>query len=166
MGTTKRPTPKRDAASAKMTLDDMNSLLIYSEREMLAGRYGSLEAARERLDMLEATNQWHRHDGQLPPFIWWATQADVPEDLCQDEDLYIDLTANRDEPWPENAIDTLESLEVVRWRWMADHGFMTDADRREIARLAAQPPRSDRRWQRLAESIGAAQLRIEDSHVD
>jgi hypothetical protein len=154
MATKRKLSPKRGAASARMTLDDLNSLLIYREREHLADKYGSLEAARERLDMLERTNQWHRRAGQLPPFVWWATEPGVPEDLCQDEDLYIDLTADRKQPWPENAIDALESLEVLQWRWLAATGRMTPEDRADIERYAERMPR----FAEILEAIGAAQV--------
>jgi len=151
MATKKKPTPKRGAASAKMTLDDLNGVLLLANREHLADQYGSLEAARERLDWLELSNQWHRRPGQLPPDVWWFTEPGVPEELRQDEDLYIDLAADRRQPWPENAIAALETLEVARWRWLAETGRMTPEDRADIERYAERMPR----FAEILEAIGA-----------
>jgi len=166
MGTKKKLTPKRNAASAKMTLEDLHQLLLGSgRREDLAANYGSVEAARARLDMLQATNQWHRRPGDLMPFAWWVTEVDVPPELCEDVDLFVNLSGDRDQPCPDNALEALDTLEVAQWRFMAETGRVTDEDRREIARDAQHPGREER-FRLIAEIVGPPDERAEDSHAE
>jgi len=51
MPTRKTPTPKRDAAAGRMTLDEIFAFWSFTP-VALAERYGSLDAARERYDYL------------------------------------------------------------------------------------------------------------------
>ena len=138
----RRPTrPRRETRlTAKMTIEDLNAI-VDPDPASLVRVYGTLEAARARYDHLVETGQERRSPGQLPLPVWWFTEPGVPDDLRGIKDP--------DNAWDD---DVWDALEADRWRWLAQTGRVTDADRAAIAKSAALSP-NFRRLQRIAEAV-------------
>ncbi len=129
--------PRRVREIRKITLDDLNGLLISADREHLGDLYGSLEAARERYDMLEQSGQYRRRGGQLPPPIWWFTEPDVPTDLIIEHEALMELGVQDekgDTDWTA-AIDADEAIKVRQWAWLAETGRLRPEDRQALEKM-------------------------------
>lgn len=133
---------------------DVNVLFCSIDTAELERTYGSLETARDRYNHLQETGQATRRPGKLPSDIWWLTEPAVPDELRRlpvKPDAYIASEPEVEEPYATIfALD--DTLELNRYRWLAEAGRLTDEDRAAIADTARRSP-NVRRVGRIAEAV-------------
>ena len=154
----RQPTRQRRQSriTEAMMLEDLN-VMSAGNADELAAHYGSLSIARERFDHLHSTGQLPRSHGQLPAEIFWLTEPDVPDELRSeptepDPDVLADVEAVIGDSHHSRAIAIADSLEVARWRWLAETARLSDEERHALVENPTISP-GVRRPHRIAAAV-------------